>query len=1266
MARSETVTEGSPELRAGVTVVPGLVLVRPLGRGGMGSVWVADRHGEQVAVKFLHQADADGPGRERLAREARLAAQVAHPHAVQVLHAGTTDDDVPYVVMELLEGESLGERLTRGALPAHEAVDLVEQIAGALDAAHRQGIVHRDVKPDNVLLTPDGAKLIDFGVAKPVEGATTLTQAGQLVGTPVYMAPEQLLDERAIDHHADLWGLALVAYEALVARRAFAGETLTSAAMRILLRQYEPVTALDPGLPSALDAFFERAFHGAVSGRFQSAPELAEAFAEAMDATVGGVARPALTLRFPERLYGREAQLAVLHHAYDQAVAGGARVLLVGGYSGTGKTSLVLELRRRTAGLGATVAMGKFDAYDRGTPYKSVVEALREQLRAAMQRGPDTVHGLRERLQTAVGDAGQLLVELIEELGDVLGPQEEVAALAPHDRRARVQVGIGRVVQALATPRHPLVLFLDDLQWADLASLDLLASLATDPASRHVLIVGAYRDNEVGPGHPLTEALERLRKTDRLDEVALGPLDEDAVFSLVADLFPGMTGRVRLAAACHTKTRGNPFFLRRFLESLVEQGHVHFDPLLERWVGQPSVVETLRMPDDVADFIAAEIQRFPPAAQEAVAVAACIGQRFDVATLCHALGAEAGEVLRRLRPALAAELLQPDHDPDRPGDLVLAFAHDRVRQAAREGLAAERAGEVHRRVGWYLLQHLQGTELARRLFEVVEHLNRGQVDGLRLPQRARLRSLNLEAARRAIRSAAFDVGDRYLEQARALRAPDPWRSDYVQTLAVTVEGARAAWLAGDHDRMEARVAEAAENGRDVLDRVSALEVRIQARLSQQIFREALDLTLAALAELGLDLPPHPSEEDVGAVLGATLQALQARSDDDVHRLPMCADPLVEARMRLQTGAMSSAYLAEPNLVPILACHIVQGTLVQGVCLESPYGFAALGLVLNAVGQLEAAYHIGGQARDMLERVGDRAIEPRTLHVLAAHVLLFIDPIADCVALSKQVARVGLDIGDLEYAAWGLHCEVCNGLYAGVGLDELLSVAHRNVDTLRHHQQLTALGVTEMFLHGVALLRQEEVGEPSLDGPDYDEAERMEAFRALNFRGAAFVLALMGAWVRYLFGDHEGAVAMADAGAEFADGAVATYHQVWFHQVRALALLAGATDPEAVEGHQVALAQWAAVGPANHAHRVRLVEGELARVQGRLDDALQAFAEAAQHAADQGFVHEEALAHELAARALEGAGRPAGERWESARRAYRRWGATAKVAQLVGR
>ncbi|MCA9493002.1 MAG: serine/threonine-protein kinase PknK [Myxococcales bacterium] len=1234
-------------------------LLRRLGAGGMGTVWAArhDALGIDVAVKFVH-TDSDPLQVDRLAREARMAAMVDHPNAVRVLDHGVSVRGAPFLVMELLDGESLGSRLARaGPLALEVAADVVDGVAAALQAAHDQGVVHRDVKPDNMVLVggqPARVKLVDFGVARPVDlGLTTLTGVGQILGTPVYMSPEQLVEVLPADRGADLWGLAVSAYEMVCGRRPFDGRTLAAVVVSLMSRRFEPPTAVSATLPTSLDAFFDRAFAREPSARFASASALAAAFRSA----VHGDARPSSgavlrALRLPDRVYGRDAELAVLQDALA-GVGRGSRAVLIGGYSGIGKTSLVVELRRRLRAGTVSLAVGKFDPYDRGRPFHSLIQAFRSLVHTAVEERDPTVPTWRDRLlETVSEDGASVLVDVITELEDVIGPQRRQEDVAPEERRARFQVAFGRLVAALATVERPLVVFCDDLQWADLASLDLLTALATEPESRNVLLVCAYRDNEVMGTHPLLATLDRMRSGGRVDELSVGPLDVDAVLDLVGDTFASLPGRMRLAAAAHAKTRGNPFFLRRFLEDLVERELVrHVDG---RWVWDEAAVVALDLPEDVVAYVGAEIARMPETSRTLLGAAACAGDTFDLEVVAHALDLDPFRALEALRPLVASELVVA---ADRAARMSFRFAHDRVRQAARASFPEAAATRVHRRVGRFLLEHLRGSELDARLFEVVEHLDRGGDEDLSTTDRGRLLGLNLEAGRRAIRSAAFDVGERYLRTARGLLEPDAWAADHPRALALHVEGARAAYLVGDHGTMDGLVEDALTHARQPLDRVAALEVRMQARLSQQRFPEALELALRALGELGVSLSVEVGPEDVQAALTEALAAVAERTEVELARLPLSEDPFVQAAMRIRSGAMSSAYMAAPGLLPVLAAGIVRTTLERGVCKESPYGFAALGLVCNAVNLLEEAHRLGRTASQMLDRVGERSTRPRTLHVLAAHVMLFAEPLRDCVALERRVSRLGFDTGDLEYAAWGLHGEVCNGFYAGVALPELSATTARHLEALEHHQQLTALGCTVQYGRVIAVLR--DGGPPTLDGDSYDERERMAWFRETNFRGAAFVQAVTSGFLRVVFGDLAGALEVLDEGAEFADGAVATYHQVWWHQLSALALLGVGRDPEEVAPHLEQLRAWRAVSAANHAHRVDLVEGELARVQGRSDEARRLLRSAAEHAGAEGFLHEQALALELLARAQDDPSE-AGAIAEEAAATWERWGALAKA------
>lgn len=1265
-------------------------LLRELGAGGMGSVWLAEhaRLG-RVAVKFVHPEE--GPTqRDRLLREAQLTAKIDHPHAVRILERGETLAGVPFLVLELIEGESLAARLGRsGPLSLEDAQRLVAQVADVLRAVHGEHVLHRDVKPSNLMLVAGGpalsVKVVDFGIARSTDGTETrtLTMPGALIGTPTYMSPEQLVDGRPADVAADLWGLAVVAYEALTAQPPFRGSTRAAICAAQVLRRYERVSKVRTELPPALDDFFERALAVEPEARFGSAAELAAAF----DAAASGRSLPSesrgpapVALRIPEKLFGREREIAVVLQAFDRATTGRSAVLFVTGYSGIGKTSLVGAVEPTLVAGGATFVSGKFDQFNRATPYDSLIQALRELIRKKLHAG---ARALGDGAGSLAGQSGRALIEVIPELEQLIGPQPPLDDVSPEESRNRFQVAVERLVSTLASKEHPLVLFFDDLQWADLASIDLITNLATDPESRHVLFVGAYRDNEVDAAHPLVAAFERIRSAHApLERLALGPLSEDAVLDLISATFPGASGRARLATACHAKTHGNAFFLRRLLENLSEGGQLRFDHATRAWTWDLAAIEARAVTEDVVDFVASEIRRMPPPSARAVAAASCIGDTFDLEALAVALGVERAVALDALRPALASELVVPAaeavalaSDMRRDAERVtFRFAHDRIRQAARSIATDVVAAAVHAAVGRHLVATLDETDRERRLFEIVDHLNAGVAEPRDPAERGRLRALNLAAARRATSSAAFEPAHRYMKRALSLLSGDPWAEDHGETMAMHVEGARSAYLGGDYATMQALVDVAVAHARSPLERVLAREVELHALVAQQQLLEVVRLATILVGELGVALPSEPTPEDVQRIVGETAARVAGISAQDLAKIPVAHDPNVVAALRIQNDTMSSAYLAAPNLLPIMGCNIVRMTLESGVCKESPYGFAILALVLSAANAIDVAYEVGKLATELLGRVDDRAVHPRTLHVVTSFVRPFVEPVRVSIEEARKVFRIGMDVGDFEYAAWALHTMVRDGLFGGLALDELEPMCDRSMAILEHHRQVAAIGVQAPFAQMIANLRGRAADPRRLVGPTYDEDVQRKVFADLRYRGASFVLGVVGGYARYLFRDLAGARATLDACAEFADGAVATYNQVYFHQLRALAIL-GAARPgtpaatealAAVAPNVAQLRTWQRFSPASHDHRVRLVEAELARVEGK-DGADRLYDDAIALAQANTYHPEIAIARELAYRYHDAAGHEmlAAAYFVAALEAYERWGAHAKVSHLRG-
>ncbi|MEM9072944.1 MAG: AAA family ATPase, partial [Myxococcota bacterium] len=1137
-----------------------------------------------------------------------------------------------------------------------------------------------DIKPHNIMLLAKErtfCKVLDFGLAKPVaeeEDDLTLTGAGWLLGTPAYMAPEQLVDAKPATRQTDAWGLAVVAYETLTGQRPFLGRHQAAIGLGMLLQRFEPVTTLRPGTPTAVDGWFKQALAVDPSNRFPSVRELSRTFRNALQGE-GQSRNIDGRIQVPTKLYGRDEELAVLEQAFAKANGGDSQLVLVGGYSGVGKTSLALEARRVFSERGAIFIDGKFDQFNRGTPYDCILQAFGKLMRYIVAREGASLAGWRERLDAALGDAGSVLAEVVPDLEEIIGRQAELTETSPAEARHRFQHAVSRLLQGVASAERPLVLFLDDLQWADLPSIDLLASVARDPDVEHVLVIGAFRDNEVDNAHPLHAMMKGLQGDDSLSELTLGPLGEDAVLELLTDVLGPVPGRVRLAVVCHEKTQGNPFFLRRFLETLHEEGMLNFDEDTQRWTWEHTQIISRPLGDDVVDFIAAEMKRMGEEALRALKVAACVGGEFDLGTLAFLLGVDRRRALEALRESLAADFIVPASDEIWVGEVgrqrvAFRFAHDRIQQAARSLATDEESAQVHQRVAQFMLQHLEESEREARLFELVEHLNRGSDKRAPEADPAQLRRLNLSAARRATRSAAFEPAEDYYRKARETAGPELWEDDYTQALAIHVEGARSAYLAGDRETMDRLVEEAVANARDVLDAVEAREVQIHALISEQRFREAVDLALEVLAKLGVHFPSAPTAKDVETTVGETLQALSSQPQEEIIALPLADDPRVIAMQRIQQGVMSAAYLSAPELLPLLTCRIVQLTLEDGVAMQSAYGFAVFGMVMNAAGLIDVSYQTGQIAMALLDRYDDRSMLAKTRHIVRTHINPFVEPLAESVEHEAGIFQIGMDTGDLEYAAWALHIRVAHGFYAGLELAAVQDMDVRGRSILERYQQLPALGCTLPYSQAIANCLGDVSDPARLVGPNYNAEEHMKKLVDVNFRGAAYILTIARTFVRFLYRDVEGALEVADAGGAYGDGAIATYHQVWWNQYRALAALGCMTsaaegDLETVRENLAALEKWCGFSESNHLHRVELIRAEIARVEGREGEALKHYDAAIDHARAHRFMHEEAIANELAARFYleRGSSTPARAYLTEARAVYDEWGAQGKVRHL---
>lgn len=1250
--------------------------------------------GEPVVLKRLRQLHPPPASVMALRRELELTQRATCPGVVEALELSETQGAVTLVFRDF-GGTSLESRLLAGRLPLAEAVDVALAVSNALAAVHERGMVHRDVNPSNIVRNADTGevRLIDFGLATTLSRqAATATAVGQLTGTLRYLAPEQSgRTEDLVDSRSDLYALGVTLYELLTGRVPFEVSDALGLVHAHIAQVPSPPCELDTQIPRILSDVVMRLLQKRADLRYQTARGLsrdlqtiAAGLRDSVDIPLFPLGRHDQSdrLTLPEQLYGRRREVGALTGAFQRAASGGREILLIAGQPGIGKSSLVTQVQPSILECRGIFLQGKFDQFNQGVPYEALFSAIKAWVAELSGEDDRTLAGWRLRLAEALGNYGEVLAALVPELRLLIIDPPPLPDVQPAEAYNRLLQTMRRFVKALAAPSHPLVVFLDDLQWADRASVELIVSLATDDQARHVLLLGAYRDTEVDDGHPLTRAVVELKAQGvAARSVALGPLADRDVAQLLADALNADNAALgELATVVRRKTGGNPFFVRRFLTDLNERGLVSLDPLSGQWRWDLAAITALDLTDNVVGLICAHLANLPEDTRAALQAASVIGNVFELELLADLLARPAIDVQRALRPALDADLITVLGDAyweDALGASIgyrYRFQHDRIQQAADSLMTQAERSVIHLKLAHRLIQHRAAGEESGILFRLVDHLHQAGP-----PADAAARSLSIqlhaEAGLQALASAAFAPAHTLLDRAMVLAGTAYWTEDYLGALSLTNHAARAAYLTGNADRMKEHVAMVQRRARQVFDRAQARGIEVQAAVSTLDLDGAISLGLETLGTLGYSLPWHPTEAEIGQGLQATLSRLATEPGSSLAGRPVSDVAEANFALQLQTLMSAPAFVARPNLLPILAFDMVRLTLDHGPSKDSPFGFGLLGLFLCAIGMYDAAYEQAQTTLSLLDRFEDCPQRARATHLAVGFVLPWKQPLRDVIDRQMRVYYLGMESGDLEYACWGSGMASANALWAGMPLSQVRAKVDADVAACLSCGQQTVLPVASLYQSGVIALCGDAPEPTRLVHAGFDGEAALPQYHAIGNRTAIAVARALHTMLRYLFGDDVGALHAAAEGLAHADGVLATYVTVTTRYYGALAALNRcehvSTEERAellaaVEQHKAAFGPWIAACAANHAHRLALIDAEHARVTGDAIGAMNGYDQAIRLAAAQGFLQDEALASELAGRFHLGAQRTTVARayLTEARYAYERWGSHAKVAQLL--
>ncbi len=1181
-------------------------------------------------------------------------------------------------------GEPLDQLLDGRPLELTRFLRLAIAIAAALREAHRSGFVHKDIKPANVLVDAAGqVHLTGFGIAsRLLSEAAGAPCSGMTAGSLAYMAPEQtgrlshLLDERS-----DLYSFGITLYEMLTGAPPFKASDPTEWIHCHVAQQPLPPSASVRGLPDAVEGIVLKLLAKNAPDRYQTAGGVetdlqrclsAWTTLKRIDPFTRAESDDSERLIIAERLYGREAQVAVLTAAFERVAARNTpELVLVSGYSGAGKSAVVHELQKLVVSARGLFAAGKFDQYKRDIPYAALAPAFRSLIRQLLGKSDDELARWREGLRDALGKNGQLMVTLIPELADIIGEQPPVADLPPQEARNRFHLVFQRFLAVFARPEHPLALFFDDLQWLDAATLELLERLVTQPDPLSLLLIGAYRENEATASHPLTQTLVVLRSgAMRVKEVVLTPLSLDDVTQLLVDALHASHSGVRaLAELVSEKTGGNPFFVIQFVRALAEQGLLVFEAQTSAWRWEVRRIAAQHITDNVADLMASKLGRLTDDSRELLEQLACLGSVADIATIRLIIEGSEVQTQQSLSEAVRAGLLKREEGR-------YSFVHDRIQEAAYALVPSERRAAMHLRIGRLLASRLVPRELEENIFEVVNQLGRGTHLVESQEEREHFAMLHGMAGRRAQASMAHDSARGYFARGRELQPLDSWSSRYRLTFDLELQRSECEFLSGELTAAEERLSALSARATNLADRAAVTRLRLAVYQTLDRTDRAVEVGLAYLLQVGIDWPCSPDDAAVSEELARMWQRLDGRSIEQLLDLPTMMDPDWRATMEVMSELMPPAGFYAPNLLDLILLRMVNLSLEHGNCDASCFAYSSITMVLGfRFDDYKTSLRFGQLSYDLVEKRGFDRLKARTFMHFGAMVTPWVRhlPIGRPVLL--RAFDAAMEAGDLPVAiCCGSHL-ITNLIGSGEPLADVQREIEAKLDVLKNRTFGLAVNLFTAPLTVVRSLRGLTPRFSSLDQANFNEKQFEEHLERDPWGGTA----VCRYWIRklqarYFAGDYAVAIEAATKAQTLLWSWPSFFEEAEYRFFRALvcaALYDDAAPEERVKyateiaAQQEKLVHWADNCPENFADRVALLRAEIARIEGRELDAERDYERAIQLAIEHGFIQNEALSNELAARFYRARGLTsiANLYLTTARRCFLRWGADGKVRQL---
>ncbi|HXA02245.1 MAG TPA: AAA family ATPase [Cytophagaceae bacterium] len=1195
--------------------------------------------------------------------------------------------DTEALVYEEFKGQTLYQYLKGGPLSLREFFKIAIPISKGLFVLHEKGIIHKDIKPQNIFINPanDEIRIIDFGIASllPTEYSPALPNPEFIEGTLPYMSPEQTgRMNRALDYRTDMYSLGVAFYLMITGELPFKVQDPLELVYSHMVRIPKSPSEISPFIPQIISDIITKLMSKLAEDRYQSMEglkhdlerclEQLEKAHEVLPFTLGEKDFSG-KLHISQKIYGREKEINSLLDSYEEMVKTGTpQLIFVSGYSGIGKTALVNELHKPIVRGKGFFISGKFDQYKRDIPYSTIVEAFKELVSIILSESEEKIKEWKEKILEAVGINGQIIIDIIPQLEIVTGKQPAVIELAPTESGNRFNMTFEKFTGIFSQRQHPLSIFLDDLQWADGGSLQLIQQIVTNPVNKYILLIGAYRDNEVYAAHPLMLTLDNIKKAHvPVKDIVLSPLKEEDITSLVSDSLKSDRERVGpLSLLAYEKTRGNPFFTIQFLLSLYQENLLIFDHKSNQWQWKLEYINEKGYTDNVVDLMAGKIRRLSPQTQELLKLAACIGNKFDRKTLSLISSETEEEMTRKLNEPIREGLIfSYDH--------AYKFLHDRLQEAAYSLIPETNRAEIHLRIGRLLASGKTEMLLEEGIFELVNQFNRG-ISLITDPgERIFLCRLNFRAGRRAKAATAYASARNYLAEATTLLPGDAWSSHYEDTFALTLELSECEYLSGRFERAQELFTLILGKAESNPDRAQVYRLHSKLLQVSGRYQDALAVGLECLALFGVTCPD--SDEQFAAALSTETREfhanLRGRRIAELAEAPVATDPDARSVIGMIAELAAPMYITKSRLFSLLILKGINVSLRSGNTEEScsVYAFHAI-LLAGLFDDTATAFEFLEMSLHLNDKFNDAKLKGKLNLLRGSSIFFWRKHIAGAVPLLEGALIDLLNIGDFAYAGYTIHSLVWTLIETGLPIDEILAVARKKTAILAETRNETIVELVRQMRQFLACLKGKTRGVTSFEDDTFNEAESLAIFAKGQFLSGYTYHYIMKQIAAFLFERIDEALDYSKLAEEKLTEAMSTpvgAIQPFFH---ALTLAAAYPKVPADQQREFAetlngllrkLKRWADNCPENFLNRYALVSAEVARIEGRDMEAMRLYEEAIKSARENHFIQNEGIAYEVASRFYREKGFEifANTYLVKARDRYFRWGAGGKVKQL---